>query len=89
MLEEEVIRLKKSFSSTTCTCDTVIAENRRLKELLTNSGIAFDIQGLDHNIRAYTNSSLWSQLHGRCIQLYRRHQLGKLRTNSEHTISGV
>lgn len=41
-LEQEVLRLKELYGSTTRDRDSVIAENQKLKELLAAHGIAFD-----------------------------------------------
>ena len=41
-LEQEVLRLKETFSTTTRERDTILAENRRLKELLSAHGISYD-----------------------------------------------
>jgi hypothetical protein len=42
-LEQEVFRLKESFSTTTQERDAFADENRRLKELLAGHGISYDI----------------------------------------------
>ncbi|EGP91539.1 uncharacterized protein MYCGRDRAFT_66896 [Zymoseptoria tritici IPO323] len=41
-LEQEVLRLKETFSQTTRERDTIAEENRRLKELLQQHGISYD-----------------------------------------------
>ena len=55
-LEQEVIRLKESFSSVTKERDAFADENRRLKELLMAHGIAFDTIAVA-NGRSGMNSS--------------------------------
>jgi hypothetical protein len=44
-LEQEVLRLKESFSTTSRERDAFAEENRRLKELLMAHGISFDMVG--------------------------------------------
>jgi hypothetical protein len=44
-LEQEVLRLKESFTSTSRERDAFAEENRRLKELLLAHGISFDMTG--------------------------------------------
>lgn len=41
-LEQEVLRLKEAFSTTTRERDSVLDENRRLRELLAAHGISYD-----------------------------------------------
>lgn len=48
-LEQEVLRLKDSFASTTRERDTFAEENRRLKELLMAHGITFDLSSPGNN----------------------------------------
>lgn len=44
-LEQEVIRLKDTFATTTRERDAFAEENRRLKDLLLAHGISFDLSG--------------------------------------------
>jgi hypothetical protein len=48
-LEQEVLRLKETFSNTTRERDAFAEENRRLKELLLAHGITFDLSSPNHN----------------------------------------
>lgn len=61
-LEQEVLRLKESFGTTSRERDQYAEENRRLKELLMAHGIAFDSiasppNGLAVNVGSSTYSS--------------------------------
>ena len=53
-LEQEVLRLKDSFASTTRERDTFAEENRRLKELLMAHGINFELVGPNNGIGGST-----------------------------------
>lgn len=56
-LEQEVLRLKESFATTTRERDAFAEENRRLKELLMAHGIAFDLSSPPSNGLANVGSS--------------------------------
>ncbi|KAF2681840.1 hypothetical protein K458DRAFT_420221 [Lentithecium fluviatile CBS 122367] len=57
-LEQEVLRLKESFATTTKERDAFAEENRRLKELLMAHGIQFDLSSPGNNAMAqFGNSS--------------------------------
>lgn len=60
-LEQEVLRLKESFTTVSKERDTFAEENRRLKELLMAHGIAFDslspVNGLQGFNSSYGGSS--------------------------------
>lgn len=53
-LEQEVLRLKDSFASTTRERDAFAQENRRLKELLMAHGISFDLASSSNGIGSST-----------------------------------
>jgi hypothetical protein len=53
-LEQEVLRLKDSFASTTRERDAFAEENRRLKELLMAHGITFDVVSPNNGIGSST-----------------------------------
>lgn len=48
-LEQEVLRLKETFATTTRERDAFAEENRRLKDLLMAHGIAFDLANSPNN----------------------------------------
>jgi hypothetical protein len=45
-LEQEVLRLKEMFTTSTKERDAVVEENRRLKELLASHGISYDFAAM-------------------------------------------
>jgi hypothetical protein len=64
-LEQEVLRLKEMFTSTTKERDAVAEENRRLKELLASHGISYDFASVPltfcrENSSAYGRSTTGS-----------------------------
>ncbi|OAL07470.1 hypothetical protein IQ06DRAFT_208869 [Phaeosphaeriaceae sp. SRC1lsM3a] len=56
-LEQEVLRLKETFSTTSRERDAFAEENRRLKELLMAHGIAFDLSTPPNNGMSHVSSS--------------------------------
>lgn len=56
-LEQEVLRLKESFTNTTNERDAIAAENRRLKELLSAHGISYDFGASPVEFRKAVSSS--------------------------------
>jgi hypothetical protein len=63
-LEQEVLRLKETFASTSRERDAFAEENRRLKELLMAHGIAFDISSPSNNGIAHMGSSMYGSSSG-------------------------
>jgi hypothetical protein len=63
-LEQEVLRLKETFATTSRERDTFAEENRRLKELLMAHGIAFDLSTPPHNGMSHVSSSTYSSSNG-------------------------
>lgn len=55
-LEQEVLRIKESFSSVSKERDAFAEENRRLKEVLMAHGIAFDSLSPPNGIPAFNSS---------------------------------
>ena len=74
-LEQEVLRLKEIFETTTKERDAFAEENRRLKELLAAHGIHYDIASPTHQ---YPSSS--SQYGGSTTSLSGSHTRGSLST---------
>jgi hypothetical protein len=63
-LEQEVLRLKESFASTSRERDAFAEENRRLKELLMAHGIAFDLSTPPNNGMSHVSSSTYGSSSG-------------------------
>ncbi|KAH3940532.1 hypothetical protein HBH64_056450 [Parastagonospora nodorum] len=63
-LEQEVLRLKETFASTTRERDAFAEENRRLKELLMAHGIAFDLANPPNNGMPHVSSSTYGSSNG-------------------------
>jgi len=63
-LEQEVLRLKETFASTTRERDAFAEENRRLKELLMAHGIAFDLSSPSTNGLPHVSSSTYGSSSG-------------------------
>ncbi|KAF2831340.1 hypothetical protein CC86DRAFT_401879 [Ophiobolus disseminans] len=63
-LEQEVLRLKETFASTTRERDAFAEENRRLKELLMAHGITFDLSSPPNNGMAHVGSSTYGSSSG-------------------------
>jgi len=63
-LEQEVLRLKETFASTTRERDAFAEENRRLKELLMAHGIAFDLSSPPNNSMSHVSSSTYGSSNG-------------------------
>lgn len=63
-LEQEVLRLKENFASTSRERDAFAEENRRLKELLIAHGIAFDLSSPSSNGLAHVGSSTYGSSTG-------------------------
>lgn len=59
-LEQEVLRLKETFGTTSRERDHYAEENRRLRELLMAHGIAFDSLASPTNGMAHVGSSTYS-----------------------------
>jgi hypothetical protein len=63
-LEQEVLRLKETFASTTRERDAFAEENRRLKELLMAHGITFDMSSSPNNGMPQMGSSTFGSSRG-------------------------
>ncbi|KAF1912446.1 hypothetical protein BDU57DRAFT_459047 [Ampelomyces quisqualis] len=63
-LEQEVLRLKETFATTSRERDAFAEENRRLKELLMAHGITFDLSTPPTNGMAHVSSSTYGSSSG-------------------------
>jgi hypothetical protein len=63
-LEQEVLRLKETFATTTRERDAFAEENRRLKELLMAHGITFDLSSPPNNGLPHVGSSTYGSSRG-------------------------
>jgi hypothetical protein len=63
-LEQEVLRLKETFATTSRERDAFAEENRRLKELLMAHGIAFDLSTPPTNGMSHVSSSTYGSSSG-------------------------
>jgi hypothetical protein len=63
-LEQEVLRLKETFATTSRERDAFAEENRRLKELLMAHGITFDLSTPPNNGLSHMSSSTYGSSSG-------------------------
>jgi hypothetical protein len=63
-LEQEVLRLKETFATTSRERDAFAEENRRLKELLMAHGITFDLSSPPNNGMSHVSSSTYGSSSG-------------------------
>ena len=80
-LEQEVLRLKEMFTTTTKERDAIAEENRRLKDLLASHGISYDFAAVPMKFSREDSSSYGNSTGGSTAGSYQLHRSESTSTN--------
>jgi hypothetical protein len=80
-LEQEVLRLKEMFTTTTKERDAIAEENRRLKDLLASHGISYDFAAVPMKFSREDSSSYDNSTGGSTAGSYQLHRSESTSTN--------